>query len=116
MSLGIGAQAMANLVYRHAEPDSGKRILKFLAAANMHMYIARSHQGYSDSGADVLEIIQVLVVEAVGWLLDRNPDLAWQQLLQPGGICLEAPIPTLKSFLEFWGRVTRQKTQAVGNF
>ena len=110
MSLGIGAQAMADLVYRHAEPDSGKRILKFLAAANMHMYIARSHQGYSDSGADVLEIIQVLVVEAVGWLLDRNPDLAWQQLLQPGGICLEAPISARKSFLEFWGRVTRQKT------
>ena len=43
MSLGIGTQAMANLVYRHAESDSGKRILKFLAAANMHMYIASSH-------------------------------------------------------------------------
>ena len=107
MSLGIGTQAVADLVYRHAEPDSGKRILKFLAAANMHMYIARSHQRYPGSGADVLQIIQVLVVKAVGWLLDRNPDLVWQQLLQPGGILLEALIPALKRFLYFWGRVTR---------
>ena len=68
---------MADLVYRHAEPDSGKRILKFLAAANVHMYIARRHQGYPGSGADVLQIMQVLVVKAVGWLLDRNPNSAW---------------------------------------
>ena len=66
---------MANLMYRHAESDSGKRILKFLAAANVHMYIARSHQGYPGSGADVLQIMQVLVVKTVGWLFDRNPDL-----------------------------------------
>ena len=59
--------------------------------------------------------MQVLVVKTVGRLLDRNPDSTWHQLLQPGGILLETPIPALKGCLDCWGGVTGQKTQAAGN-